>query len=55
LFTDQSGLPHVGVGLPFPEEELAQERVQGLLFRAQFLTARAVLLVEGAEEPLQDC
>jgi hypothetical protein len=40
--------------LPLAQEQLAQEGVQGLLFATEFLTATRVLLLECADEPLQD-
>lgn len=54
MLTDQGGLAHVRIGIPLAKEQLSQERVQGLLFATELLTATAVLLVKSAEEPLQD-
>lgn len=54
MLTDQGGLAHIRISIPFAKEQLSQERVQGLLFATELLTATAVLLVESAEEPLQD-
>ncbi|KAK1238891.1 hypothetical protein MKX08_005952 [Trichoderma sp. CBMAI-0020] len=38
---------------PAAEEELAEERVEGLLLVAELLAARAVLVLERGEEPLE--
>ena len=40
--------------IPVAEEELAEEGVQRLLLRPELLTATAVLLFEGVEEPFHD-
>lgn len=52
LLTDE--LCRACLVLPLAQEQLAQERVQGLLLAAKLLTATGVLLLEGADEPLQD-
>lgn len=43
-----------GVILPLAQEQLAQERVQGLLLVAVLLAAGSVLLLQGGEEPLEN-
>lgn len=43
-----------GLVLPFSEEELAEEGVEGLLLVAVLLGAGGVLLLEGGDEPLGD-
>jgi hypothetical protein len=40
--------------LPLAQEQLAQEGIQRLLFATKLLTATRVLLLECADEPLQD-
>ena len=40
--------------LPFPQEYLSQERIQGFLFRSMRIASAAVLLMESAEEPFED-
>lgn len=39
---------------PLAQEQLAQEGVEGLLLTAELLVTRGVLLLEGAQEPLED-
>ena len=51
LLTDQARLARLI--LPLAKEQLAQERVQGLLLAAQLLASAGILLLEGAEKPLQ--
>lgn len=52
LLTDELG----GAGLvnPLAQEQLAEERVEGLLLATELLVTRGVLLLEGAQEPLED-
>jgi hypothetical protein len=54
LLTDQSGLSHLRVTLPFSNKQLSQERIKRLLFTAELLATTAVLLVKCAEEPLEN-
>lgn len=57
LLADQGGFAHFRIGnIPHPlsEKQLAQKRVQRLLLTAELLAPAAVLLVQGAEEPLKD-
>lgn len=53
LLTDQVRLADLRIALPFADEQLSQEGVQGLLLTAELLASAAVLLVESAEEPLE--
>lgn len=46
-------LCRTGVILPLAQEQLAQERVQGLLLIAVLLASAGILLLEGGQEPLQ--
>jgi hypothetical protein len=52
LLTDKLGDSRVI--FPAAEEELAEERVERLLLAAQLFVARGVLLLQCAEEPLED-
>ena len=54
MFTDKFGLAHLRVALPFSDEQLSQERVEGLLLTAKLFTTAAVLLVESTQEPLEN-
>lgn len=51
LLADEGGC--AALVFPFAEEELAEERVQGLLLAAEFFVTTGVLLFEGAEEPFE--
>jgi hypothetical protein len=52
LLTDELG----GAGLvdPLAQEQLAEERVEGLLLATELLVTRGILLLESAQEPLED-
>lgn len=52
LLTDE--LSSAGIVLPLAEEELAEERVQRLLLVAILFAAAGVLLLQCAEEPLEN-
>ena len=52
LLTDE--LSGTGLVNPLAQEQLTQERVEGLLLATELLVTRGVLLLEGAQEPLQD-
>ena len=52
LLTDE--LSGAGLVNPLAQEQLAQEGVEGLLLATELLVARGVLLLEGAQEPLED-
>lgn len=54
MLTDQGSLPHFSVTRPFTDKQLSQERVQRLLLTAELLATAAVLLVQCAEEPLEN-
>lgn len=54
LFTNQCRLPNFRIRIPFAEEKLAKEWVERFLLAAKLLAATAVLLVKGAEEPLEN-
>ena len=52
LLTDE--LSGTGLVNPLAQEQLTQERVEGLLLTTELFVTRGVLLLEGAQEPLQD-
>lgn len=54
LLADQACLANVLAFRPFSQKQLAQERVERLFLAAEFLASRAVLLVQGAQEPFQN-
>ena len=51
LFADE--LSGAGLVNPLAHEQLAEERIEGLLLAAQLFVARSVLLLESAQEPLE--
>lgn len=52
LLTDE--LSGAGLIDPLAQEQLAQERVERLLLATKLLVTRSVLLLKGAQEPLED-
>lgn len=46
-------LCRAGVILPLAQEQLTQERIQGLLLVAVLLASAGILLLEGGQKPLQ--
>lgn len=52
LLTDE--LSGAGLIDPLAQEQLTQEGVEGLLLATEFLVTRGVLLLESAQEPLED-
>lgn len=52
LLTDE--LSGTGLVDPLAHEQLTQERVEGLLLTTELLVTRSVLLLESAQEPLED-
>lgn len=54
LLTDQLGLSHVGISIPFANEKFSQERIEWFLLAPQLFTATAVLLAERGEEPSEN-
>lgn len=52
LLTDE--LSGASVVNPLAQEQLTQEGVEGLLLATELLVTRGVLLLKGAQEPLED-
>lgn len=52
LLTDE--LSGAGLINPLAQEQLTQEGVEGLFLATELLVTRSVLLLERAQEPLQD-
>lgn len=52
LLTDE--LSGTGLVDPLAHEQLTQERVEGLLLTTELLVTRSVLLLESAQEPLEN-
>lgn len=53
LLTDETGLSHLRVRIPFAQEKFTQEWIERFFLAAQLFTAAAVLLAECAQEPFQ--
>ena len=54
MLAKQFRLSHVGIGIPLANEKFSQERVERFFLTAQLLTAAAILLAKGAEEPFEN-